>query len=110
MYDLRQSKREKAFAAAVLVLELTTLHSKLESAVVGPNVKNPTKIRFKKFVKLTDYTYACNSLTYFEYRTHPLIMEVDVNLLGKTREITSSELILWRVLTIWNHCGPQPDR
>ena len=27
-------------------------------------------------------------------------------LLGKTCEITSSELFLWRVFTIWNHCGP----
>ena len=27
------------------------------------------------------------------------------NLLGKTREITSSELIFWRVSAIWNHCA-----
>ena len=72
MYDLRQSKREKAFAAAVLVLELTTLHSKLESAVVGPNVKNPPKIRFKKIVKLT--------VTNFEYKSHPPETIIDVNL------------------------------
>lgn len=26
-------------------------------------------------------------------------------LLGKTREITSSELIFWRVSAIWNHCA-----
>jgi hypothetical protein len=32
-------------------------------------------------------------------------MEVDVNLPRKTREITSSELILWLVLSIWNHCA-----
>ena len=29
----------------------------------GPNVKNVPKIRFKKFVKLTDHTRACNDLT-----------------------------------------------
>ena len=27
------------------------------------------------------------------------------NLFGKTREITSSELISWRVLTMWNQCA-----
>ena len=51
-----------------------------------------------------DHTYICNDLTSFENRTHPLGIEVVVNLLGKTREITSSELILWRILTMWNHC------
>ena len=30
-------------------------------------------MRFKKFVKLTGYTYACNSLTNFEYEAHPMI-------------------------------------
>ena len=38
---------------------------------VGPNVKNPPKIRFQKIVKLTDHSYACNSLTYSEYKTYP---------------------------------------
>ena len=33
---------------------------------VGPNCKNPPKIRFKKFVKLTNHTCACNDLTNFE--------------------------------------------
>ena len=28
-------------------------------------------------------------------------------LLGKTRETITSELILWRILTFWNHCVPQ---
>ena len=28
-------------------------------------------------------------------------------MLGKTREITSSELILWRIIAIWNHCDTE---
>ena len=36
---------------------------------VGPNVKIPPKSRFEKFVKMTDHTYACNSLTNFEEET-----------------------------------------
>ena len=32
-------------------------------------------------------------------------MEIDVNLLVKTCEITSSELILRQLLALWNHCG-----
>ena len=35
-----------------------------------------------------------------------LIMEGDVNFPGKTCEIISSEIILWLVLSICNHCGP----
>ena len=34
---------------------------------VGLNSKNPPKMRYKKFVKLTGYTYAFNSLTHLEY-------------------------------------------
>ena len=40
---------------------------------VGPKVKEPAQSKFDlKIVKLTDHTYACNSLTNFEYNTHPL--------------------------------------
>jgi len=35
----------------------------------------------QKIVKLTIHTYACNSLTYFEYKTHSPETEKDVNLL-----------------------------
>ena len=35
-----------------------------------PSNKNPPKIGFIKFVKLTRYTYACNSLTNFKYEAH----------------------------------------
>ena len=37
-----------------------------------PNCKNPPKMRFKKFVKLTDHTQACNDLTNFEYVVHAM--------------------------------------
>ena len=33
---------------------------------IWPNVRNPPKIKIKKFVKLTVHSYACNSLTDFE--------------------------------------------
>ena len=33
--------------------------------IVGPNDKNPPKTWFKKFVKLMDHTYACNSFDKF---------------------------------------------
>ena len=38
----------------------------------GPNVKNVPKIRFKKFVKLTDHTRACRGLTNFAYVVHAM--------------------------------------
>ena len=37
-------------------------------------LKNPPKITFKKFVKLTGYTYACTSLTNFEYKAETEVM------------------------------------
>ena len=41
-----------------------------------------TNMRFKKFVKLTGYTYACNTLTNFEYEVHAMTGNVDqVNLM-----------------------------
>ena len=33
-----------------------------------------------------DHTYDCNSLTYFEHKTHPLETEIDVNLLKFARK------------------------
>ena len=32
----------------------------------GPNYKNPSNIKFEKFVKLTDHACVCNDLTSFE--------------------------------------------
>ena len=37
---------------------------------IGPNSKNPPKLRWKKIVKLTNHTCACNDLTNFEYVVH----------------------------------------
>ena len=56
-------------------------------------------------MKLTDQPTACNNLTNFGWNSDPPETEVDVNLLGKTREMTSMELTLWRVLAIWNQCA-----
>ena len=55
-------------------------------------------MRLRKFVKLTGYTYACNSLTNFESEVRAKTGNGNqVNLLklasGKIREITSSDLI-----------------
>ena len=63
----------------------------LQRCTVGPNVKNPPKIWFLKIVKLMDHTYACNSLTYFEYKTHLPETEIDVILL----------ISAWK--NSWNH-------
>ena len=38
-----------------------------------------------------------------ETKMRPICWE----LLGKNRETITSELILWRILTFWNHCVPQ---
>ena len=38
-----------------------------------------------------DHTYACNSLTNFEYKTHPPETEIDVNL----------QKFVWK--NSWNH-------
>ena len=54
-----------------------------------------------------DHTCTCNDSTTFEYKTHLPETQIVVSLLKfawKTREITSNELILWRDLTICNHC------
>ena len=57
----RTSEKEKAFD-----------DNNVGRVTVGPNVKNPPKNRFQKIVKLTDHTYACNSLTNFtlKCKTH----------------------------------------
>ena len=51
----------------------------------------------KEFVKLTNNTHACNSLTNFEYEAHTFrkrkSSESTETCLGKIREITSGELI-----------------
>ena len=61
----------------------------------------------KNPVKLTDHPNACNSLTNFVCKSNPLETEKYVNLLKfawKSCEMTSMDIILWRVLAFWNHC------
>jgi len=62
----------------------------------------------KKIVKLTDRPNACDNLTNFEQKSkfpqNGSRCDFFLNVLGKSREMTSMELILWRVLAIWNHC------
>ena len=49
-------------------------------------------MKLKKVVKLTGYTYACNSMTNFEYEAHSMTGNGNkVNVL-KLREITTSDL------------------
>ena len=40
----------------------------MDGSQMGQRTKNPPKMRFIKFVKLTGYTYACHDLTNFEYQ------------------------------------------
>ena len=40
-------------------------------------------------MKLTDHTYAYNSLTYFEYKTHPPETEIDVILMKFKKNVKS---------------------
>ena len=50
---------------------------------------------FEKFVKLTDHTCACNDLTNFERDARIKTGNGSHdNMIGKTHEITSGELIL----------------
>ena len=67
---------------------------------VGPSSKNPPKIKFRKFVKLTHYLVILMPATLWQILNmkcmqwpETLIKWIWWNLLEKTREITSSELI-----------------
>ena len=73
----------------------------LRCRTVELNTKDPLKIRFKKFAKLTGYTQACNSQTNFEYELHAMTRNGNEsksteNWFKKTCEITSSKLIFGR--------------
>ena len=63
----------------------------------------------EKFVKLTGYNYACNSLTNFEYEAHPMTGNGShVNPLKLARKNSWNHIkwtYFWQVLAIWNHCG-----
>ncbi len=59
-----------AYAAAAASASAAVWAAASASARFGLNSQNPPKIRIKKFLKLTGYTYACNSLTNIEYEAH----------------------------------------
>ena len=81
------------------------------SATVGPNCKSPPKMRFKKFVKLTDHTCACNHLTNSEsvcvlcYDRKRKLFEFAGICLEKFVKSHQVNLYFRRVLDIWNHCA-----
>ena len=56
-------------------------------------------------MKLADNTYACNSLTNFEYEV--LAMTRNGNYLNLLKLLMNHMFItyFWRVLAIWNHCA-----
>ena len=65
---------------------------------VGPIIKNPPKIRFKTFVKLTDHTCASNDLTNFKCKAQTMTGNGNFGIMlrlssKKTRENTLVELI-----------------
>ena len=78
----------------------------LGGAQLGLMSNSRQKWDSKKFVKLRDHTYACNSLANFPF---PVIAMNGnhVNLLNFTRK-NSWNHFMWnyfrRILAIWNHC------
>lgn len=65
-------------------------------------------MRFIKFVKLIGYSYACNSLTCFEFKLNAMTGNGNyVNLLQlvwKNSWIHLKWAYFWRVLALWNYC------
>ena len=61
---------------------------------IGPNDKNPPKIRFEKIVKLKDHSYVCKSLINFPYKTYTLND-------WKRKLCLSAETCLEK--NLWNH-------
>ena len=78
--------------------------------IFGLNVKNPPKNEIKK-IREINWSYLCpQRLNKFsigsscnDRKRKP--SEFAEICFEKIREITSSELTLWRVLAIWNHCA-----
>ena len=80
-----------------------------DAAQMLPSNKNPPKMWFIIFVKLTGYTsYACNSLTNFKYEAHGMTGNRNqVNLLKFAWKSSWNNIkwtYFWRILAIWNHC------
>ena len=88
-----------------LVKTLESLFESCGAVQVGPNGKNPPKIRFKHFRKLTDYTVwemmNINICTANDQKRK--LCESAETLLKKSwSHITGT--YFWRVLAIWNLC------
>ena len=82
------------------------------SCVKTSKVKNPPKITFEKFVKLTDHTCACNNLTSSEYDVHGMTGNGSYLIIQKLawKNLWNHFKLtyFWRVLAVWNHCAPPP--
>ena len=72
------------------------------------NLQKPAKHLIGKFVKMTDRTCACNSLTNFEYEGHTMTGNGNyVNLLKVSWKNLWNHFgwtYFRRVLVFWNHC------
>ena len=79
------------------------------SSTAGPHSQNLPKIRFPKFVKLTDYTYAFNSLITFKYEAQSRIGNGNfVNLLKlalKNSWKQFKQIYFWRDFAFWPNCA-----
>ena len=86
-----------------LLIPVFTALALMASTAAAPNVKNPPKIKPKKFVKLTDHTYACKTLTNFEYKTHPPETKIYVNLQKSVwkQGASKSDILKSFISTIW---------
>ena len=66
----------------------------------GTNCKNPPKITFEKFVKLSGHTCVCNNLTSFECEVYKNRKR---KLLWKNWWNHIKWTYFWRILPLWNH-------
>ena len=73
------------------------------------NCKNPPKITFEKFVKLSGHTCVCNDLTSFEYEVQGMTGNGSYLKMQKLAWRNSWNhfklTYCWRVLAIWNQCA-----
>jgi hypothetical protein len=76
---------------------------------LGQITKTRQKMRFIKLVKLTGYTYACNSLTNFVSEVYAMTRNGNqLNLLKFVWQNLWNHVkwyYYWQVLAIWNYCA-----
>ena len=100
------------FGIAYSPLSSATLSCSIEVTLGNyTNNRIPPRSKFKKVVKSTGYTYACNSLTNFDYEGNSITGNGNqVNFL-KLIWKNLGKHIMWiyfcRVFPIWNHCTAQ---